>query len=77
MKQKELMNNAFKYGRTSDKTNGDLRIRLEDIERRNSNDEDVTVKCYSGSVFIFASDDKVLKTVYKLDNNHTHNSYYH
>lgn len=77
IKQEELMNNAFKYGKTSDKTAGDIRLRLEDIERRNSYEEDVIVKYYSGSVFIFASDDKVLKTVYKLDNIYTHNGYYH
>ena len=77
MKQKELMNNAFKYGKTSDRTAGDIRIRLEDIECRNSNDEDVIVKYYSGSVFIFASDDKVLKTVYKLDNNYNYHGIYH
>lgn len=76
-KQEELMNNAFKYGKTSDRTNGDLRIRLEDIERRNSNKEDVIVKYYSGSVFIFASDDNVLKPVYKFDDNYTCDGYYH
>lgn len=77
IKQEELMKNAFKYGKTSDRTAGDIRIRLEDIERRNSNDEDVVVKYFSGSVFIFASDDKVLKTVYKLDNDYNYHRIYH
>lgn len=77
IKQEELMRNAFKYGKTSDRTAGDIRIRLEDIERRSSNDEDVIVKYFSGSVFIFASDDKVLKTVYKLDNDYNYHGIYH
>lgn len=77
IKQKELMKNAFKYGKTSDRTAGDIRIRLEDIERRNNDEEDVIVKYYSGSVFIFASDDKVLKTVYKLDNDYNYHGIYH
>lgn len=77
IKQEELMKNAFKYGKTSDRTAGDIRIRLEDIERRSSNDEDVIVKYFSGSVFIFASEDKVLKTVYKLDNDYNYHGIYH
>lgn len=77
MKQMELMNKAYKYGKTSNTTAGDIRLRLEDIERRNSAQEDVIVKYYSGSVFIFAKDDNVLKTVYKLDNSSFYNGYYH
>lgn len=77
VKQEELMKNAFKYGKTSDRTAGNIRIRLEDIERRNSNEEYVIVKYYSGAVFIFASDDKVLKTVYKLDNDYNYHGIYH
>lgn len=64
--QVRLMNMAFQYGKTADRTSGDIRSRLEDIQSR-SEDETI-VKYYSGAVFIFAADDLVLKTVYRLDN---------
>lgn len=67
------MNNAFQYGKTPDRTSGDLRIVLEDIQQRN--DENAVVKYYNNCVYIFTKDN-VLKTVYKL-NNSQRNRYYH
>ncbi len=65
--QTELMNNAFKYGRTADRTNGDIRIKLETAQMKY--DEETVAKYYKNSIFIFTADDNILKTVYPFDNN--------
>ena len=71
-KQEELMINAFKYGRTSNRANGDLKATLEEAERKY--EEDSVAKFYNGSIFIFTKEENILKTVYKYDA--TKNSYY-
>lgn len=71
-KQTEIMNDAFKYGRTADRTSGDIRIKLEDAERKY--DEETVAKYYKNSIFIFTAEDNILKTVYPFDNNY--NKYY-
>ena len=71
-KQEELMINAFKYGRTSNRANGDLKAKLEEAERKY--EEDSVAKFYNGSIFIFTKEENILKTVYKYDS--TKNSYY-
>ena len=68
-KQEELMNSAFKYGRTSNRTNGDLKIELEKAESKY--DEDSIAKYYNGSIFIFTKEENILKTVYKYNPNKT------
>ncbi len=65
--QIELMNNAFKYGRTADRTSGDIRIKLEDAQCKY--DEETVAKFHKGSIFIFTAKDNILKTVYPFDNN--------
>lgn len=65
--QTELMNNAFQYGRTADRTNGDLRVKLETAEM--NYDEETVAKFYKNSIFIFTAEDNILKTVYPFDNN--------
>lgn len=65
--QTELMNNAFKYGRTTDRTSGDLRVKLETAEM--SYNEETVAKFYKNSIFIFTVEDNILKTVYPFDNN--------
>ena len=71
-KQTELMNNAFKYGKTSDRTMGDLRAKLESAEQ--NYDEETVAKYYGNSIYIFTAEDNILKTVYPFDNN---NNIYH
>lgn len=71
-KQTELMNNAFKYGKTSDRVMGDLRVKLESAER--NYDEKTVAKFYGNSIYIFTAEDNILKTVYLFDSN---NSVYH
>lgn len=66
-RQTELMNNAFKYGKTSDRATGDLRVKLESAEQ-NYNEETVA-KFYGNSIYIFTAEDNILKTVYPFDNN--------
>lgn len=71
-KQTELMNNAFKYGKTSDRTMGDLRVKLESAEQHY--DEETVAKFYGNSIYIFTVEDNILKTVYPFDNG---NNVYH
>lgn len=71
-KQTELMNNAFKYGKTSDRVMGDLRVKLESAEQ--NYDEETVAKFYGNSIYIFTAEDNILKTVYPFDSN---NNVYH
>ena len=71
-KQTELMNNAFKYGKTSDRTMGDLRAKLESAEQ--NYDEETVAKFYGNSIYIFTVEDNILKTVYPFDDS---NNIYH
>lgn len=71
-KQTELMNNAFKYGKTSDRVMGDLRVKLESAEQ--NYDEETIAKFYGNSIYIFTAEDNILKTVYPFDNS---NNVYH
>lgn len=71
-RQTELMNNAFKYGKTSDRAMGDLRVKLESAEQ--NYDEETVAKFYGNSIYIFTAEDNILKTVYPFDNN---NNVYH
>ncbi len=71
-KQTELMNNAFKYGKTSDRAMGDLRMKLESAEQ--NYDEETVAKFYGNSIYIFTAEDNILKTVYPFDNS---NNVYH
>lgn len=71
-KQTELMNNAFKYGKTSDRAMGDLRVKLESAEQ--NYDEETVAKFYGNSIYIFTAEDNILKTVYPFDNG---NNVYH
>lgn len=71
-RQTELMNNAFKYGKTSDRAMGDLRIKLESAEQ--NYDEETVAKFYGNSIYIFTVEDNILKTVYPFDNS---NNVYH
>lgn len=71
-RQTELMNNAFKYGKTSDRAMGDLRVKLESAEQ--NYDEETVAKFYGNSIYIFTVEDNILKTVYPFDSN---NSVYH
>ncbi len=71
-KQTELMNNAFKYGKTSDRAMGDLRVKLESAEQHY--DEETVAKFYGNSIYIFTVEDNILKTVYPFDNS---NNVYH
>lgn len=71
-KQTELMNNAFKYGKTSDRAMGDLRVKLESAEQ--NYDEETVAKFYGNSIYIFTAEDNILKTVYPFDNS---NNVYH
>lgn len=71
-RQTELMNNAFKYGKTSDRAMGDLRVKLESAEQ--SYDEETVAKFYGNSIYIFTAEDNILKTVYPFDNG---NNIYH
>lgn len=64
-KQTELMNNAFKYGKTSDRVMGDLRVKLESAEQ--NYDEETIAKFYGNSIYIFTAEDNILKTVYPFD----------
>ncbi len=72
--QIELMNKAFKYGRTADRASGDLRIKLETAEMKY--DEETKAKFYNNSIFIFTAEDNVLKTVYPFDYN-SNKHYWH
>lgn len=65
--QEEMMQRAFKYGRTSNRSTGDLKAKLESTE--NKYDEPTVAKFYNGAIFIFSEEDNVLKTVYKYDPN--------
>lgn len=71
-RQTELMNNAFKYGKTSDRVMGDLRVKLESAEQ--NYDEETVAKFYGNSIYIFTAEDNILKTVYPFDNS---NNVYH
>lgn len=71
-KQTELMNNAFKYGKTSDRAMGDLRVKLESAKQ--NYDEETVAKFYGNSIYIFTVEDNILKTVYPFDNS---NNVYH
>lgn len=64
-KQTELMSNAFKYGKTSDRAMGDLRVKLESAEQ--NYDEETIAKFYGNSIYIFTAEDNILKTVYPFD----------
>lgn len=70
-KQTELMNNAFKYGKTSDRVMGDLRVKLESAEQ--NYDEETVAKFYGNSIYIFTTEDNILKTVYPFDSNNNVN----
>ena len=65
--QEEMMQRAFKYGRTSNRSTGDLKAKLESTEDKY--DEPTVAKFYNGAIFIFSEEDNVLKTVYKYDPN--------
>lgn len=65
--QEEMMQRAFKYGKTSNRTTGDLKAKLELTEDKY--DEPTVAKFYNGAIFIFSEEDNVLKTVYKYDPN--------
>lgn len=65
--QEEMMQKAFKYGKTSNRTTGDLKAKLELTEDKY--DEPTVAKFYNGAIFIFSEEDNVLKTVYKYDPN--------
>ena len=65
--QAEMMKRAFKYGKTSSRTTGDLKAKLESTE--NKYEESTVAKFYNGAIFIFSKEDNVLKTVYKYDPN--------
>ncbi len=65
-RQTELMNNAFKYGKTSDRAMGDLKAKLESAEQ--NYDEETVAKFYGNSIYIFTAEDNILKTVYPFDN---------
>lgn len=69
--QTELINHAFKYGRTADRTSGDLRRTLEEKEMRSEQKygEKSIAKFYNNSIFIFTDEDNKLKTVYKYNSN--------
>lgn len=71
-RQTELMNNAFKYGKTSERAMGDLRVKLESAEQHY--DEETVAKFYGNSIYIFTAEDNILKTVYPFDNS---NNVYH
>lgn len=71
-RQTELMNNAFKYGKTSDRAMGDLRVKLESAEQ--NYDEETIAKFYGNSIYIFTAEDNILKTVYPFDGG---NNVYH
>lgn len=71
-RQTELINNAFKYGKTSDRAMGDLRVKLESAEQ--NYDEETVAKFYGNSIYIFTTEDNILKTVYPFDNS---NNVYH
>lgn len=71
-KQTELMNNAFKYGKTYDRAMGDLKVKLESAEQ--NYDEETVAKFYGNSIYIFTAEDNILKTVYPFDSN---NNVYH
>lgn len=66
-RQTELMNNAFKYGKTSDRAMGDLRVKLESAEQ--NYDEETVAKFYGNSIYIFTAEDNILKTVFPFDSN--------
>lgn len=66
-KQSELMNTAYMYGKTASRTNGDLKLKLEDIESKYN--EETTAKYYNGVIYIFSQEDNVLKTVYPYNVN--------
>ena len=68
--QEEMMQRAFKYGRTSNRSTGDLKAKLESTE--NKYDEPTVAKFYNGAIFIFSEEDNVLKTVYKYDPKHNY-----
>ena len=74
IKQNELMQSAFKYGKDTNRTNGDLKIELEKAERKYN--EDSIAKFYQGSIFIFTKEDNILKTVYRYEQNKS-NYYWH
>lgn len=71
-RQTELMNNAFKYGKTPDRAMGDLRVKLESAEQ--NYDEETVAKFYGNSIYIFTAEDNILKTVYPFDKS---NNVYH
>lgn len=71
-KQTELMNNAFKYGKTYDRAMGDLKVKLKSAEQ--NYDEETVAKFYGNSIYIFTAEDNILKTVYPFDSN---NNLYH
>lgn len=71
-KQTEMMNNAFKYGKTSDRAMGDLRMKLESAEQKY--DAETVAKFYGKAIYIFNAEDNILKTVYPFDNS---NNMYH
>lgn len=71
-RQTELMDNAFKYGKTSDRVMDDLRVKLESAEQ--NYDEETVAKFYGNSIYIFTAEDNILKTVYPFDSN---NNVYH
>lgn len=49
--QEEMMQRAFKYGRTSNRSTGDLKAKLESTEDKY--DEPTVAKFYNGAIFIF------------------------
>lgn len=75
-KQKEIMENAFKNGRTVSNTTGDLKYKLQDVEQKHSNEGEVVAKFYNGAIFVFTKEDNVLKTAFPYNVNNG-NRYYH
>ena len=69
-RQTELMNNAFMYGKTSDRAMGDLRVKLESVDK--NYDVETVAKFYGNSIYIFTAEDNILKTVYSFDNNNVY-----
>ena len=75
-KQKELMNAAFKYGKDSNRTTGDLKTALKETEQKAEQKykNEAVAKFYNGAIFIFTKEENKLITVYRYNTNR--NDYY-
>ena len=67
MEQRLGIYSSQQDGRTSNRSTGDLKAKLESTEDKY--DEPTVAKFYNGAIFIFSEEDNVLKTVYKYDPN--------